>query len=143
MSSWLDSINLEMEKLEEKTLIQPMTEIEDYDNSVGEASMELKKLYGLSQALKKKAMETIVKFKFSSDANEKNELASHIKIAHDKAEMLLQIFWVVLRDEFDLWDKDNVGIRKGWEVVWSDDQHPSLPDILGHIFGGPFGPQGE
>jgi hypothetical protein len=58
-------------------------------------------------------------------AKTKENFEYHAKKAsewHRKHEILMESFWVSIRDSFDLWDKSSVGIRKDWKVVWCDEE---------------------
>ena len=37
-----------------------------------------------------------------------------------KSEVVSTMMLVSIRDQYDLWDKPEVGVRKGWQVVWSE-----------------------
>ena len=141
MSVWLDDLNIQLEKLKIKELIRPQFDVCECDHVVGQASDELKKLFGLSMILKKRVRELAIQMDYSNSVEEKKKLEIEIMALAQKSEMLERIFWVQVRDEFELWDKSCVGIRRGWEIVWDEHSHPSLPDFLRSLFGNPFGPE--
>lgn len=52
-----------------------------------------------------------------------------------KHETLQEIFWLLIRSNMDAWGI-GIGIRKGWELVDTDDAEESnLPPILRKLFG--------
>ncbi len=50
----------------------------------------------------------------------------------------MNLFWIFLKTEFDeyrLWEKDSVGVKKKFKVVWreSSSSGPTIGDIFGYL----------
>jgi hypothetical protein len=102
--------------------MDPSFDVRASDHIVGTADDELRKLYELSIQYEKSGFES-----FTAMNNSKTEenCDYHAKKAmgfHKKHEILMESFWISIRDSFDLWDRSLVGIRKGWKVVWCDEE---------------------
>jgi hypothetical protein len=102
--------------------LEPSFDVRASDHIVGTADNELKKLYELSIQYEKSGFESFVA---AQHAKTKENFEYHAKKAsewHRKHEILMESFWVSIRDSFNLWDKSSVGIRKNWEIVWYDEE---------------------
>lgn len=135
MTTFVDLILMDVQLVEEKGLIEPQAEPGSGDHVVGTAGPELQKLYSLALTWEKAATEAILAARYSTTKVNLNQTAVKITQLREKAKILMEIFWISLKDAFNLWDKESVGIRKGWKVVWTNPQSPSIGDILGQIFG--------
>lgn len=119
--TWLDLVTMEAEGSEID--IEPDTEVEQTDHVVGEVSPELRKLFSISRSMQMEAEQTGLNLRYG---REKNQEAAQEKMLMllDKSKILMQIFWSELKDVHNLWSQPAIGVRKGWKVVWSDDDRP-------------------
>ena len=136
MPTLLDMVRMELENLSFEGTIEPNAELEPKDHVVGRADMEVRKLYSLAMQWDKVANETMLAARYLSDRAKQQEAVAKAVELHAKKEILLNIFWASLKDAFGLWDKPSVGIRRGWQVVWSEFEIPPILGILGDLFGG-------
>lgn len=143
MPTWLDMVKMEMENMDLASC--PESASEELDNSTEKVcatltdNPDLKKLHVLKLQWLRKAMELEVQARFSTSSTERKELMLEIEQLGRKAQLVEQIFYVSLRDTYDLWDKDCLHMRKGWKVVTHDGTShggPDIRDILGGLFGG-------
>lgn len=115
--------NLEIETRNWRLVgLEPFGDVKENDHVVGETDDELKRLYELAIQYEKSGFES---FLAAQHAKTKENFEYHAKKAmefHKKHEILIADFWISIRDSFDLWIKSSVGIRKGWKVVWSDEE---------------------
>lgn len=135
MPTWLDIVRMELENLDPKFLPEPTTEVGSRDHVVGEADTDLKRLYALAMQWDKAAIESLVAARYINNREDQEHLVEKAAEIRRKSELLMEIFWVSLKDYFDLWRKPSVGIRKGWKVVWSEPEVPPIIGILDELFG--------
>ena len=130
--SWLKMLAMELSSIDIKEIIEPNEEVDPrLDVVVGEASDDLKRIYTLVNKLQEAGARYSIDARFSRDNSLRADAKKKMQELKDKIETLMKIFWIVLKDDFDLWDKDIVGIRKGWKVTYSKGERPtSFLDIL-------------
>lgn len=116
MPTWIDMIRRELEEMPDANLYEPHNPIEFDDRIAGEANVELRRLFTLS-----------VRFEdLICTSSGSNCILSDAEL-RQKANTLRAIFWVSIRDEFKLWDKNPISIRRGWKIAWSNRQRDN-PD---------------
>ena len=130
--SWLKILPMELENIDAKELDEPGEEVDPRsDVVVGEASDDLKRIYTLVNKLQEAAARYSIDARFSKDNRLRSDAEKKTYELKRKIETLMEIFWITLKDDFDLWDKDSVGIRKGWKVTYRKDGSPTtFLDIL-------------
>ncbi len=134
--TWLDTVKMEMENMESSHLMEPPSEVDSHDHVVGEAEPELRKIYSLAMQWQKTAMELVVSARFTNDSVTREQRLKRAEQLNQKSGVLMKVFWLSIRDAHDLWDKDSVGIRKEWKVVWSESNEiPPFLGLLGGILG--------
>lgn len=134
MGTFLKLLQLELSSLEQNNFFEPDAELENNDNIVGNLSEELIRLFSLWRLTEKETMEIIIKERYGHFSDEqRKELLYDANKAHQKSEFLRELFWIEIRDEYHLWDKPQIGIRKGRKIVWSGQ---GGPNILGFGFPG-------
>lgn len=129
MSIWLKAIESEIDKQDIDNLFEPTEEVGDRDHVVGLLENDLKKLFSYTQLLTKQM--TNESIKIESEAHKEREefyKQQFFKIAAQK-KVLMEVFWISVKDAFDLWGKSSIGIRKGWKIVWSELIYPDYLDI--------------
>ena len=133
--SWLKILPMELANIDAKELVEPGEEVDPRsDVVVGEASDDLKRIYTLTEKLQEAGVRYSVDARFSKDNNLRSDAEKKVYELQDKFETLMRIFWITLRDDFNLWGKDSVGIRKGWKVTYCKGGHPtSFLDILKNL----------
>ncbi len=131
MSSWFKLLELELDEINDNDYVEPaINYIDGIDNMVGEMTKDLKKLYTFWVRLHKEK-EKYVK-EFYQQENKKKKIFIYTKIIElqEKAKIVERILYVSVRDEFGLWHKINVGLRKGFIVVWSKDPKRKINIIV-------------
>ena len=121
-SSWLTFLKDELAMIGPEDLIEPTESEPDTENGetlVGVASLEIQKLLTYVEKLEEASTRNIVDARFTRkgvDAREALTMRSYEMAT--KAEAARQLLFVLLRDEFDLWNPMiSVGIRKGFQIV--------------------------
>ena len=139
--SWLDKLQDTLVDIDNKAFVAPDAEVSMGDNVVGVASEEARKIYTLAMRMRRKAlsltgeiMQKIAEFDERLPEKLVRDLGSRLFQLRAEEQLLMDIFWMSLKDEFNLWKRMSVGIRKGWKVVWNDTPCPH--DILDTFFGG-------
>ena len=129
MSTFTEMLPLELKDIH--NYIEPEMELEKSDHEVGIMSDELKKLFTMWRQLGLKCAEAKLHMSF----NVKGINIARCRELDSKAEAIKNIFWIAIYDEFELWDKSDIGVRKGFNVVWSDeDKSQHMPPFLRQIF---------
>ena len=124
--SWLKILPVELANIDANEFIEPSEEVDPKsDVVVGEASDDLKQIYTLVDKLQEAGARYAVDARFSKDNRFRSDAEKRTYELKRKVETLLDIFWITLKDDFDLWDKDSVGIRKGWKVTYGKDGSPT------------------
>jgi len=132
MSTFIKLLPLELADIHEYR--EPDREIAPEDNIAGDMSPNLMKLYTLSLIYARRYAEAKIELVYGKPNNDQN-LAARAAELDQKTKALVEIFWIAVKDEFSLWDKENIGVRKGFKIVWFERQGPNFGDFLNDILG--------
>ena len=113
---WIEFLPKELDEIKE--FIDPTVEIESNDIVVGDATNEMKRLYTLSRKYEEIFTRMAVEARYAKNENEQIKAIKKATEANQKRETLLEIFWICIKDYFELWGKNSVGIRKGYKIIW-------------------------
>jgi len=132
---WIEE---ELARIEKKDLIEPEYEMDPKtDHPLGEMSEKLKKLFTLwrktgqaTREAKKAATSALVKImrelpeepsNTELDEAEKRaqQVESSIRLAKERENLMRQVFWFSLRDEFPGADGESLTVCKGFKVAMS------------------------
>lgn len=119
MSTWMYKVFKEIEAINPENLIEPNMEVQPEDHEAGEIDPDLRKLYGYATSILKEALQTRVEAKFLSGDEAQSKFIEAAE-KQEKCKALMSIFWISAKDAFGLWNKESIGVRKGWKIVWSD-----------------------
>lgn len=129
MSTFIKLLPLEMDEVKEYR--EPDMELREKDHVVGDMSDSLKKLWTLWKQTAYRADELKLQLRYG----EQNTSVGQARELESKAQVIRDIFWIAVNDEFELWGKLRVGVRKGFKVVWNEEEMPQLPPFLKGIMG--------
>lgn len=129
MSTFLKLLPLELQDIQ--NYIEPRQEKVGGDHIVGVISDDLKKLWTLCQQYAESSAKAEAELRFGGAGE---EFLGKVNELSEKAKALRDIFFIALCDEFELWDKKSTGVRKGFEVVWTEEDD-SLPPFIRRITG--------
>ena len=136
--AWLELLKLEVGSILEDEFIEPDIELdEEFDHPVGEADEDLRRLFTKWRQLIEAADRTAVDARYARNEQARQEVAAQARELFTKAQIVKELFWTCVKDSFDLWTKSAVGIRKGWIVVWSEEEESSITGLLRRSFGDP------
>ena len=136
MLVFLKMLPIELEEITE--YIDPITPIGYKERAVGTASNDLKKLYTIWKLREKITDQNAVEVKYSRSLEDQLTGVISLNKNMEITEFLSRLFWISLKDEFDLWKEDKrIGIRSGYTIVVIE--LPDTGDILRDMF---FGPRG-
>ncbi|MCL4392308.1 hypothetical protein M1413_03175 [Patescibacteria group bacterium] len=135
MPTWFDIVKAEVDSVDEKNLFEPLAEIEDGDHEIGEADMDLKRLYSLAIKWQKSSMELMVAAQYVNNREDQEYKIKKAKELGQKSKLLVEIFWTSIKEMYNVWHKPSIGIRKGWKIVWSEPVEPPIPGFLKDLFG--------
>jgi len=136
MTIWMESILAELKSVSVtvESDAEPDEEPGPKEHVVGIADSGLRKAFCLIKEYRRRTMRTAADVEVSG-AKLREEKKNEAKWYYTQAELLSEIFWLSCRAAFpELRDKSSIGVRKGWKVVWSDQEERSL-GILGAILG--------
>ena len=123
--TWVDMVKMEAENLPAEDMIEPQRELENCEHVVGELDhQELKKYFTLAMRWNREAADCVKGAAEISDAQAREEELTIAAELHKKSQMIFDISWTSLKDEYRLWDKDSIGIRRGWRVIYKDPPPP-------------------
>ena len=130
MTTWLKLLPLELQEITD--FMDPPQKLCEGDNIVGVMSDDLKRLYTLWMLIDKEAEQAKLDYRFSHKLEDEYRALEYTS----KSQALRCIFWVCLDEEFNLWSKDISGIRKGWQVCWTDKSNYKSPftDLFRGLF---------
>ena len=111
----------ELDNIGPGQLVEPSGEIGPNDNIAGLASVEIKKICTLRANTAKAGRELVKRMILSNNFEEAAKLGEEITRIEQKCDLLDSLLWLTVRDEFKLWGKRSVGIKKGFVVVWTDE----------------------
>ena len=134
MPTWFDIVKAEIDSVDEKNLFEPLTEIGDGDHEIGEADIDLKRLYSLAMKWQKSSMELMVAARYVNNREDQEYKIKKAKELGQKSELLMEIFWTSIKEMYNVWHKPSIGIRKGWKIVWSEPEEPPIPGFLKDLF---------
>ena len=111
-------------------VVEPVSDIQDGENVVGELTRELQKLYTLQIGYRREAEELMIKQKY--EPSEENTAKAQETMA--KAAALIYLFWVEVKEDLHLWGPPGFGfeVRRGWKVVTYKQQHPLFQFLGGY-----------
>lgn len=134
MLVWMEDVSKEADEIpvaDVNDRNKALSEVKSDDNVVGEVPLDLRKLLVLSRRYKKRSAEATTAAEF---ATEEGKIAESQKVAlafKEKSDLLNDIFWMSIREMFDLWGNENssLGVKKEWKVVVyaEDDQRCPCP----------------
>ncbi|MBI4415232.1 MAG: hypothetical protein HY566_03260 [Candidatus Kerfeldbacteria bacterium] len=137
MSSWLDALQKEIqEELSSSHMMEPNTDIAPEDHIVGEIADDLKGMYSLALRLQKTALDAHTASHYETNKEHQEAQNEQAQRLAKKSELLLEIFWISIKEQYDLWGKPSVGVRRGWKAVWSEPTTPPVIELFKKIFGG-------
>lgn len=127
MGTFLKLFSLELNLLEKDDFFEPEAELRPDDQIVGDLSEEFIRLYTMWRLTEKRMDEKMMEAKFGrlSEGQIKDAL-SRAKELSIKADFFRELFWIELKDEYHLWDKPSIGVRRGRKVVWYEEKGPTI-----------------
>ena len=115
-ATWLRLLPHEASLVKEDELIEPPEEVQKGEKILGEMSLIAKKLFTLSQTLRKDEEQTLLDLRYSRDKSKIPELHAKYQELHLKADAILEIMWITIHEELVSYDK-NISIRAGFKVI--------------------------
>ena len=125
-ANWLDKLTRELDERSEvkANSVMPGIRLRPHEHLVGVVTPHLKKLYFLFlhyKLLSREAQEASRFLLIHERGTKEDEVQCH----ENEARAIQEIFWNSCCYTFPvLNDKEHIGIREGWKIVWSD--KPSL-----------------
>lgn len=125
---------MEIGDLPDEEVIAPEGEIEQKDHLAGDLNndTQLQRIYTLGRKLSESGARMLLEAHLARKHDQQEELLIKASELRAKAEIVMSIFWISIKDSFQLWDKPSVGIRQEWQVVWSD-QDISIPPFFRNL----------
>lgn len=124
-TTWFDLLQSELELIGEEDLIDPGEPIGNQEEIIGEMTLKQKKLYTLVEKMSKELDELVVEAKYAPYEKRDNYIVQ-IEELREKLKVLVDLFYISIKDHFDLWEKMpkwaeknviGIGLRTGFKVV--------------------------
>jgi len=135
MSTFLELLPLELKQV--KDFIEPEEELKPKETIIGEMSDDHKRLYTLSRYMIKEALDLLASLAIS--VKDKESLLAKSRQLKTKVSILHELFWLEIKDDFDLWNTDGtIGVRQGFKVVVykEEDRGEDPLDFIKKLLGG-------
>lgn len=134
MEIWLDSIEREIEALDDEELDEvTFAECGPKDHVVGTLDKELRKLLVLTFQREMRTEDKLVEVTSAKESNEIRML--EVVMLKMETESLKHLFWLSCHHRFpELINKNSTAIRKGWKVVWTGDEEVDARTLLEGLF---------
>jgi hypothetical protein len=149
-TTFMSLLPMELNSISDNDLMEPPAPVERGEKVIADISnsLMLKKLFSLCSMKTRECLRLKNEIRFipESDSSDYVSLKSQIHEYEEKGELVRGLFWIGLKDELGLWNRDGIGIRTGWKVVELP-EHQRLfmrggnlkPEDLRHLLGGFFG----
>lgn len=136
MSTWLETLQTEIQdELKSVHLMEPNTDLGADDRIVGDMDEQLRGVYSLAMRWMKTAADNATAAQFETNKERQELLSEQAQRLAKKSKILLDIFWISIKEQFDLWEKPSIGVRRGCKVVWSESSTPPIVDLFRRLFG--------
>jgi len=127
MGTFLKLLELELSSLDQDDFYEPDAELEPDDQVVGELSEDSLRLYTMWRQTEKSCAEKLIVVKYGRLSDDQcSQLRAQAVELQEKTRILSSIFWLEVKEEHELWDKSNIGVRKGRKVVWFEGKGPHI-----------------
>ena len=134
MSTWLKLLPLELSGMDKVEIIEPEYPVGKNDHLVGEMSDMTRRLFTLGRLLEKDANQSKLDAQYCPDKARKAELQSRANEFMVKSNIIKELMWVGIKDEFGLWNI-SIGVRAGFKVVtMPDSQNDDIPPFFKGLF---------
>jgi hypothetical protein len=134
---WFEAVNREISVVsdEDIAIAEPDQQVGPREHVVGVASVYLRGLFTLIKLRRKRAMELLASTVFCRE-DDRERILDEGRIAHVQTDALQKFFWASCRYSHpELWTKSGIGVRKGWQIVWIEEEEKNMPDtILAALF---------
>lgn len=133
MSEWLKLLPLELSEMDEPDIIEPEHPLEKNDHLIGEMSDTTRRLFTLGRLLGKSAKQSALDAQYCANRTKKVELQARAREFAAKSNVLKELMWIGIQDEFGLWSA-NTGVRVGFKVVTTPEDMDNIPPFLRDLF---------
>lgn len=134
--TWLESIQADLKEVIGEDAVEPeYGRSTKRDHVVGVADQSLRKLFCLFLQNEKQARAAMEAALWLNDEEQETKLREAMRFKIQSG-VIREIFWISCRQAFpELWDKPRIGIRKGWEIVWIENDGEEDFGIFSAILG--------
>ena len=116
---WIQGLVKEVESIPDTALVGPEREIGASDKVIGEISLPTRRLYTYCDLLVLRIKVLDKQVEATDSKRETTEIKRQIKTLSERYDVARAVLWQEVRHEFQEQIKgdDNIGVRKGWQVV--------------------------
>ena len=140
MSKWLDTLLKELDEIKPDDFVEIEIEVGTNEHMVVELSYDDLKPFVLASKLIQMAHESMSAaylFSISGDTEAEEKMLLEATKLHEKADILIKIFWCSIMDTYNLWGK-SIGIRKGRKIVRIEEKETKSSGICIGFFNLPM-----
>jgi len=128
MSTWFKLLPLDLGEITD--YLEPDNEVSPNENLVGEMDDDQKKLYTKWTSLKAEAIHCRADV-ITKRGDPLEQAKAQALELQTKTDLIKELFWISIRDGFQLWGKDAIGVRKGFIIVWYESSgHPPFGELF-------------
>lgn len=118
MTTWLSSLNEQLNKISIDDLVEPDGKIEDGEHYVGTIDDDLRKLFHLHQLQVQKGMMCEAELRTIRDKSHREKQKKKIVYLEREVDVTFRMFWCSCMYAFPETRGKDIGIREGWKLVW-------------------------
>jgi hypothetical protein len=134
MNTFLDEMRMELEMFaaDDAQMLGPAKPVQAGDVTVAQIDPAFRRLYVLATAWSLQSAQLKLRFHYGAATEEERLQAVKLEA---RAEALRHIFWITVKDFYNLWNKPNLSIRADWTLVCREDDPTDIPPFLRNMFG--------
>lgn len=136
-SSWTEQILAEARAIGPDDFLEPKQDVAEGEHPSGTAPILARQLWTLAHRLQRESIETLVESEYGNVSKERRaELENLSKSLQGRAKRIRSIFWAEVESHLGMFERDAMGVRTGWVIVWSEQKPDLAPNFLRGLFGG-------
>ncbi|MBI4121321.1 MAG: hypothetical protein HY457_03665 [Parcubacteria group bacterium] len=119
--AWLEWLQTELVRITGEDSVAPDQEKQPHEHELGTLGVGLRRLYYLSQVMLQKSLRAKADAVTLRGEKQDGKVQESILLGN-QAQLINANFWEACRHEFpQISEKENIGMRKGWVMVWWSD----------------------
>ncbi len=135
MNIWPPIIKLELEELKVDSFKEPEREVcSEHDHVVGVMSEDDRRLYTLMGIKRYEATRLHLEIQFLGKQTSEELMGRFFRLRAE-AKLVESLFWLNIQNEFSIWSKGRVGVREGFQIVWTSESQNPFDGLFDNLIG--------